>query len=122
MTQKLTLRYLKKDRFNNSVFIASDKKEEQPQYEALMTLNEKITNKFPDAAGVPCYEGDSYITLRITKQSKSSFREKNTYHIQFKIKQTTSKDKRTFINAVLVSSKLHTRAEKEDSGDDVDFD
>ena len=57
----------------------------------------------------------------MSKQNKFRFKEKNSYHLTFKVKKSTSKDGRTFINAVLISSKLHNRAEKEDSGEDVEF-
>ena len=121
MTQKLTLRYLKQDRFQNNVFIASDKTEEQAQYDDLNMIHDKITKKFPDADGIPTYQSQEYTTFRMAKQNKFRFKEKNSYHLTFKIKNSTSKDGRTFINAVLISSKLHNRAEKEDSGEDVDF-
>ena len=121
MTQKLTLRYLRQDRFQNNVFIASDKTEEQAQYDDLNMIHDKITKKFPDADGIPTYQSQEYTTFRMAKQNKFRFKEKNSYYLTFKIKNSTSKDGRTFINAVLISSKLHNRAEKEDSGEDVEF-
>ena len=121
MTQKLTLRYLKPDRFQNDVFISTDKTEEQAQFDALNTIHDKITKKFPDADGIPTYQSQEYTTCRMSKQNKFRFKEKNSYHLTFKVKKSTSKDGRTFINAVLISSKLHNRAEKEDSGEDVEF-
>jgi hypothetical protein len=121
MTQKLTLRFLKQDRFQNDVFISSEKPEEQAQFDALNSIHDKISKKFPDADGVPCYQGEGYATIRMSKQSKFRFKEKNSYHLTFKIKKSISKDGRTFINAVLISSKLHNRAEKEDSGSDVEI-
>lgn len=114
---KFTLPFQKIDKFKNNVFICRHPDE---NYNLLTDLYSKLEDKYPDAV-LPVYINNEheYATLRVVKNTKYSFKEKNTYElaIQFRMKQG---DGRCYINAVLTNSKCVNR-HIEDHGQNIEI-
>ena len=115
--KSIQIKFQKYDKFGNAVFIT---REGEAEYNQVRGIHEKIDEKFPDATSF-VYVNDiyNYATIRIMKQNKFKFVEKNTYLIDFQTKKVERND-RTFINAKLISSKL-TKKYTQDFGEDVEI-
>ena len=114
------IQFQKYDRFGNAVFLAK-LKDNKETYEQLSELNDKVEAKYEEASScLYSNEEHEYMSLRMTKQTKSSFKTKNTYSLSFNLKFKKNEDDRQYINALLVKSKCIERY-IEDMGEDVDL-
>lgn len=97
------------DKYKNAAFILNVK-DNPNEHKELYELNDKIEDKYPDAAScLYVNEEFNYIILRLTKQTKIKFKPKNTYNITYSLKIKTLDDGRKFINAALIKSKCTAR-------------
>ena len=116
MIKTIEIQFCKYDKFKNAVFIC---RSEDDEYKTLSDLKDTIDTKYPDAESfLYLSEENEYITMRIMKQSKFEFKEKNTYEIQYQPKLKKNKNGRVFVNALLKASK---RTAEHDYGEDIEL-
>lgn len=122
MSVKLVLRYQKKDRFGNEVFIANvNCDEEKESFSKLKTLAGKI-----DDLGLstfnPIYNNDvfDYSTIRFKFYKGIRLDELNLYTVDFIVKKS-KRDNKEYVNCFINSIKLYKRAPMRDDGELLDF-
>ena len=116
--QTIEIQFCKYDKFKNAVFIC---RSEDDEYKSLSDLNDSIETKYPDATSfLYLNEEHEYITLRIVKQTKFNFKEKNTYQIKYQPKLKTDENGRQYVNAIIIGSKLTIKFTP-DFGEDIEL-
>jgi hypothetical protein len=103
MALKIQLRYQKKDRYENPVFIANARTEKE-SYAKLKEIHTKLV-AMDVGTYLPVYSTNKYATMRLNSRN-AKFDEKATYMLTVNIKKVTAKDGRSFINVYLNDHEL----------------
>lgn len=124
MSNKIQIRYQKRDQFNNPVFIAS--KEREPEsFAQLVKYQTSLKKKFDTFLPVFANTEKHYATIRFQKQTLHSLskplKPNDTYSIKFDIKAKT-KDNKKYCNCFLRKIKFVKAAPPVDEGSDVELD
>lgn len=97
MSKTIQLRFLKYDKYQYPVFIASP---DEDGFEAVTDLHTKISARFPDDRP-PTWQSEKYLTLKTIKYSSVKFSENCVYSLDFCLKR-----KDGYVNALITNAKL----------------
>ena len=87
----------------------------------LIQLNDKLISKSPSAEEfVYVNENSTFATFRTMRNNKYTFKIDNIYELDLKF-YVREANGRTFINAEVIASKLHKKAEPVDRGNAIDM-
>jgi hypothetical protein len=94
---------------------------EPNEYESLIQLNDKLISKSPSAEEfVYVNDNSTFATFRTMRNNKYTFKIDNIYELDLKF-YVREANGRTFINAEVIASKLHKKAEPVDRGNAIDM-
>jgi hypothetical protein len=122
MSITLNLRYQKQDDYGSQIFIVSPKYEQEKiGYGKLCVIAEKLKSlNFDTFLPVYSNEDRKYATIRFKFYKGMKLNERNLYTVTFNAKQTEREEK-TYINCMINTIKLHTKAPETDYGKTIDL-
>ena len=118
-----SIRFLKNDKFNNIVMIASKSKPtEIENYDKLKSYYEKLIEKNYETY-LPIFNSveNNYSTIKFFKNEKYKFVSNVLYDVEYKI-TTIAKNSKIYVNCHIQKCKMVGKAPADDIGEELDLD
>ena len=118
MPNLFKIRFNKNGDYGNKIFIANMMKEPK-EFQLLEKFYNQLKETFPDSfLPIFCNRKHKYATIRFKTDTK--FDKNDVYSLKFDVKKKIINDK-TYVNCMLKKYELISKAEAEDSGEDIEF-
>ena len=103
--KKITCKYIKKDKFNNGIFVVSeDSKYLKESFNLAKIYYKKLRTKFETNLPIYIKKKDGFGTLRFKKgEMLSKLKEHAIYEIEFKFCQTSNNKNEKFVNLNIIN-------------------
>ena len=125
MPNTSTLRYQKKDKFNNPIFIVNSK-DEPKEHKKLAKYYNQLKKQFPETF-LPVFQSEkyNYATIRFRKNTELDQlipKSNDVFKIKYTIRKTIGEGAVVRVNAHIEEIKLVNRAPPVDLGDAIPLD